>query len=131
MRRLVGLLAVLAFLAPAPARADETVTIEAARLVPQTLSTTTGARVTFVNRSGRKVHVEFHRNGGEHHLVQVPAGGPIWAIFHRPGAHPYVVHVYGARTETLNGSVEVAEDPHHKWEAPSCVATVMGECIEP
>ena len=125
------LVAVLAVLAPALVRADDTVIIEATRLLPPVLQTTTGQRVTFVNRSQRAAHVEFVRDGGEHHLVQVPVGGPIWAIFHRPGTHAYVVHVYGARTETLAGSVEVVGDEHHKYESPDCVATVMGVCIEP
>ncbi|MBI4636165.1 MAG: hypothetical protein HY727_07425 [Candidatus Rokubacteria bacterium] len=127
---LAVLVAVLAVLAPARARADETVIIEATRLVPPVLTTMTGQRVTFVNRSQRHVHVEFTRDGGEHHLVQFPAEGPIWAIFHRPGTHAYVVHVYGARTETLAGGVEVVEDPHYKYESPACVATIMGVCIE-
>ena len=130
-RWLAVLVAVLAVLAPALARADETVIIEATRLVPPVLQTTTGQRVTFVNRSQRAAHVEFVRDGGEHHLVQVPVEGPIWAIFHRPGTHPYVVHVLGRDATTLRGLVDVAEDEHHKWEAPSCVATVMGVCIEP
>ena len=128
---LAALATALVLLAPARARADETIVIEATRLAPQVLSTTTGARVTFANRSGRAVHVEFHGDGGEHHLVQVPAGGPIWAIFHRPGPHAYVVHVNGRQTVTLPGVVEVVEDEHHKYESPDCVATVMGVCIEP
>jgi plastocyanin len=129
--RLVALVAMLGVLAPAAVRADETIVIEAVRLVPRALQATTGQRVTFVNRSGRMVHVEFARDGGEHHLVQVPAAGPIWAVFHRPGPHTYVVHVYGRETVTLPGVVEVVEDPHHKYESPACDVTVMGVCIEP
>lgn len=128
---LVALVAMLGALAPAAVRADETIVIEAARLVPRVLQTMAGQRVTFVNRSRRMAHVEFARDGGEHHLVQVPAGGPIWAIFHRPGTHAYVVHVYGRETGTLAGSVEVVEDPHYRYESPECVATIMGVCIEP
>lgn len=131
MRGLAALVVALALLTPAHARADETIVVEATRLVPPVMTTMTGQRVTFVNRSQRHVHVEFARDGGEHHLVQVPAGSPIWAIFHRPGMHAYVVHVYGDRTETLAGSVEVVEDPHHKYESPECLATIMGVCIEP
>jgi plastocyanin len=131
-RVLIVLIAVLVLMMPAHASPEETIVIEATRLVPPVLNTTTGERVTFVNRSGRAAHVEFHRDGGEHYLVQVPAGGPIWAIFNRPGAHPYVVHLYsGRRTDTLVGSVEVAEDPHHKYESPACDVNVMGVCIEP
>lgn len=130
-RWLAALTAVLAVLAPARARADETIVVEATRVVPPVLRTMTGQRVTFVNRSQRHVHVEFARDGGEHHLVQVPVGGPIWAIFHRPGRHAYEVHVFGRETVTLAGSVEVVEDPHYKYESPACVATIMGVCIEP
>lgn len=131
MRLLISLVVALALLTPARAWADETVVIEATRLMPPVLHTMTGQRVTFVNRSQRRAHVEFARDGGEHHLVQFPAEGPIWGIFYRPGTHAYVVHVYGGRTETLAGSVEVVEDPHYKYESPSCVATIMGVCIEP
>lgn len=131
MGRRAALLVVLAVLAPALARAADTVVIEATRLVPPVLTTTSGQQVSFVNRTRRGVHVEFVRDGGEHHLVQMPVGGPIWAIFHRPGAHAYVVHVYGASTETLSGRVEVVEAPHQKWESPTCDIIVMGVCIEP
>lgn len=131
-RVLIALVAVLALMMPAHASPEPTIVIEATRLVPPVLNTMTGERVTFVNRSGRAAHVEFHRDGGEHQLVQIPAGGPIWAIFHRPGTHAYVVHVYyGRRMATLAGSVEVAEDPHHRYESPDCVAAIMGVCIEP
>ena len=128
---LASLVAALVLLTPARAWADETIVIEATRLVPPALTTTAGGRLDFVNRSQRHVHVEFARDGGEYHLVQFPADGLIWAIFYRLGTHAYVVHVYGDRTETLAGSVEVVEDPHHKYESPSCVATIMGVCIEP
>ena len=53
------------------------------------------------------------------------------AIFHRPGAHPYVVHIYGRETRTLSGVVEVGGDAHDKWEPPACAVTVTGVCIEP
>ena len=128
---LTAAVAALTFLAPAGVRAEEKIVIEATRLVPPVLRTMTGNRVTFLNRTQRAVHVEFARDSGEHHVVQVPVGGPIWAIFHRAGTHPYVVHVYSRRTDTLAGAVEVVEDALHKWEPPACVATIMGVCIEP
>jgi plastocyanin len=131
-RVLIALVVVLALMMPAHASPEATIVIEATRLVPPVLTTMAGERVEFVNRAQRPVHVEFADSGRGHHVVQVPAGGPIWAIFHRPGTHPYVVHVYhGTRTDTLAGSVEVAEDPHHKYQSPECVATIMGVCIEP
>ena len=129
---LTAAVAALTFLTPAGVRADEKIVIEATRLAPPVLRTMTGHRVTFLNRTQRAAHVEFARDGGEHHLVQVPVGGPIWAIFHRAGTHPYVVHVYSKRTDTLAGAVEVVEDAlHNKWEPPACAVNVMGVCIEP
>ena len=128
---LVMLIAVLAALMPAPARADETVVIEASQLVPPVLTTTAGKRVEFVNHTQRLVHIEFTGDVRQHEVIQIPATGPIWAIFHRPGTHPYVMHVYGRDVTTLRGLVEVSADEHQKWEAPSCVATVMGVCLEP
>ena len=132
MDRLIVLIALLALLAPARGWADETIVIEASRIVPPVFATTTGKRVEFVNRTQRLVHIEFTGDVRQREVIQIPATGPIWAIFHRPGTHPYVMHVYGpAATTTLEGLVEVSEDEHHKWEAPSCVATVMGVCLEP
>ena len=78
------------------------------------------------------MHVEFGDAPKEHQIYQMPAGGPIWAIFHRPGTHPYTVHIYGAKTTTaLPGLVEVAEDSQHPWGIGTCGAVVMGNCIEP
>ena len=128
---LIALLMALA-VAPAPAAADATIVVEATRLVPEVFATVTGQRVDFVNRSQHAVHVEFGGDGREHHVVQMPAGGPIWAIFHRPGTHPYVVHVYdGRRTRALSGVVDVGEDETHTWDSQTCGVIVMGECIEP
>ena len=52
-------------------------------------------------------------------------------MFHRPGTHPYVVHVYGRSTGALQGVVEVVEDATHRWDSRTCGAVVMGECLEP
>ena len=98
MARLAALVTLLALLAPVGARAGETIVIEATRVVPDFLETMTGTRVDFVNRAQRSVHVEFGVDPRQHQVVQVPATGPIWAVFHRPGTHPYVVHVYDGRT---------------------------------
>lgn len=114
---------------PAPAAAEpDTIIIAVAGLEPPILKTTTERRVTFVNRSGRSAHVDFVGASGEHHVFQV--SGQIWAIFHRAGVHPYVVHLgTGANVATLRGTVEVVEEPG----APLPVCddlTVMGVCIE-
>ena len=122
----------LVLLTSASARAGETVVIEATRLVPPFLETTTGARVDFVNRAQRSVHIEFGDDARLHQVVQVPATGPIWAVFHRPGTHPYVVHVYDGRTtRTLSGVVAVVEDETHKWDSRTCGLIVMEICIAP
>ena len=106
--------------------------IEATRLIPEFLQTTTGARVDFMNRAGRNVHIEFGGDGREHEVVQVPATGPIWAIFHRPGTHPYVVRVYDGRAlRALGGVVGVIEDDTHKWDSRTCGLIVMESCIDP
>jgi len=126
---LTAIVAALTLLSPADVRADEKIVIEATGIVPPVLRTTTGHRVTFVNRSQRAAHLEFARDGGEHQLFQVPVGGPIWAVFHSPGKHPYVIHVFGS--ETLRGAVEVVEDTPQKSGPPVCAVNVMGVCIEP
>jgi hypothetical protein len=131
MARLAALVTVLALLTPVGARAGETIVIEATRVVPDFLETTTGARVDLLNRAQRSVHVEFGADPRQHEVVQVPATGPIWAVFHRPGTHPYVVHVYDGRTtRTLSGVVAVVEDEGHKWDSRTCGLVVMGNCIE-
>lgn len=119
-------------LAAAPAAlamaADEIV-IEGTKLSPPALKTTVGERVTFVNRSGRTVHVDFIGNSGRHETFQVPT--EIWAIFHRPGLHPYEVHFSDRKAITLRGTVEAVEDPSKPGDPHTCDSfTVMGVCIE-
>jgi len=127
-----ALVTLLVFLTSVSARAGETIVIEATRLVPPFLETMTGNRVDFVNRAQRSVHVEFGVDPRQHEVVQVPATGPIWAVFHRPGTHPYVVHVYDGRTtRTLSGVVAVVEDETHKWDSRTCGLIVMEICIAP
>jgi len=127
-----ALVTLLVLLTSVSARAGETIVIEATRLVPPFLETMTGNRVDFVNRAQRSVHVEFGVDARQHEVVQVPATGPIWAVFHRPGTHPYVVHVYDGRTtRTLSGVVAVVEDETHKWDSRTCGLIVMEICIDP
>lgn len=127
-----GWLIALAFAASAGLARAETpqIVIEAAKVTPKFLTTITGEQVKFLNRSGSSVHVEFGDDVRQHHVVQVPVTGPIWAIFHRPGTHPYVVHVYDHGTKAIAGTVDVIEDEAHKWDARTCGAVIVGECIE-
>lgn len=76
------------------------------------------------------MHVEFGDDRRGHHVVQVPITGPIWAVFHRPGTHPYVVHLSGGR-RAVAGTVEVVEDDTHRWDSRTCGGVVMERCIEP
>ena len=112
--------------------ADGEIVIRANAIEPHVFRATMGQRVNFVKRVDLPVHLEFGLDPLQHHVVQFPGTGPIWAEFHRPGTHPYVVHVYGTKTTTtLHGIVEVVEDPQHPWTPGTCPATVMEECIEP
>ncbi len=114
---------------PSRVIAANEIVIEGTKLNPPLLKTTVGERVTFVNRSGRTVHVEFIGNSGRHRVFQVP--NEIWAIFHRPGLHPYEVHFRGPKAATLRGTVEAAEDPSGRGDPHTCDSlTIMGECIE-
>ena len=132
-RRLtVGLSVLVVALAAVPAPlawADDEIVIEVSKLNPPLLKTTVGERVTFVNRSGRTAHVEFIGNSGRHRVFQV--SNEIWAIFHRPGLHPYEVHFSAPKAAALRGTVEAVEDPSGRADPHTCDSfTVMGECIE-
>jgi len=130
-RLLVALLATPLAFGVGPAAATEIV-ITATAIEPPVLWAVTGARVDFVNRAQRNVHVEFGSDPRQHQVVQIPLTGPIWAIFHRPGTHPYAVHIYGGeRLTTLQGLVEVVDNPEHPWSSMTCGAVVEGNCIEP
>jgi len=112
--------------------ADEEIVIRANAIEPHVFRATMGQRVNFVKRVDLPVHVEFGVDPSQHHVVQIPGTGPFWAVFHRPGTHPYVVHIYATKTTTtLHGVVEVVEDPQRPWKPGTCAAVVMGDCIEP
>jgi len=112
--------------------ADGEIVIRSNAIEPHVLRATMGQRVNFVKRVDLPVHVEFGVDPSQHHVVQIPGNGPIWAVFHRPGTHPYVVHIYATKTTTtLHGIVEVVEDPQHPWRPGTCGVVMMGECIEP
>jgi hypothetical protein len=127
---LVGLVAI-AFQPPLAWSVEGEVLIRATALEPPVLRAVAGQRVNFVKRVERPVHVEFGVDPSSHQVFQMPATGPIWAIFHRPGTHPYVVHIYNGKTIVLNGLVEVVEDPERPWGPGTCGAIVVEVCIEP
>jgi hypothetical protein len=127
---LVGLVATT-FQAPPAWSAESEVIIRATALEPHLLRAVAGQRVNFVKHVNRPVHLEFGVDSSAHQVFQMPATGPIWAIFHRPGTHPYVVHIYDGKTTVLHGLVEVVEDPERPWGLGTCGAVVMEVCIEP
>ena len=130
LARIVIGLAVLAW-GGAPARGDEAVVVRLDAVEPAVLRTTAGERVDFVNRTERLVHVQFADDARQHEVIQIPWTGAIWAVFHRPGRHPYEVHVVvGGRERTLRGLVEVAEGEQRPVDPPACGVTVMEVCIE-
>jgi hypothetical protein len=103
--------------------------IENDRLEPRTLETLTGQRVNFVNRTGHPVHLQFSSDVRQHEVIQIPATGPVWAIFHLPGTHPYIVHIYGRETRALDGVISVTADEMHQWQSRTCDVGVEGNCI--
>jgi hypothetical protein len=118
----------LLLLAPATAAAAEIV-IEATALTPVALTIEADEPVTFVNRSGRPVHLEFAGRAEEHHVFQVP--GHIRATFHRPGRHPYVVHWETRPRGALRGVVDVRERTTPRDDVGVCRGiTVEENCIE-
>jgi len=133
MNRLARIGLTLALLAglPTDSRAEtREIVIKADGLEPRVLQVSTVDRVVFVNRSGRLVHLDFLGRRDQHHVYQVP--GSIWAVFHQPGPHLYVVHFEsGEGRRELRGVVEVGHtgrDP----DLPECGRlTVEGICVEP
>jgi len=126
--------ALLALLLASPAGrsvADQhQVVITATALEPRVLKTTTAQRVTFVNRSGQAVHVEFQGRSDQHHVLWV--ADQIWARFHSAGVHQYVVHFPAGRRRDLRGWVEVGHLPQPEGEVHTCTGvSVMENCIEP
>ncbi|MDP2623230.1 MAG: hypothetical protein Q8Q29_05490 [Actinomycetota bacterium] len=127
---LVGQLGLLGAVGASAAEAAGEVVIEATALRPPLLATTTGQRVTFVNRSGRMAHVQFLGDETGHGVFQVP--GEIRAVFHAAGRHDYVVHFSARREASLRGAVEVARDLTGDHVVPMCSGlTIKGVCLEP
>ena len=131
IRWLVALAVAVSAVVPIAARVEGAaqVIIESDRLEPRTLETLTGQRVSFVNRTGHPVHLQFIGDLRQHEVIQIPATGPVWAIFHIPGTHPYVVHIYERQTRALDGVISVTADETHQWQSRTCDVVVEGNCI--
>lgn len=129
----VGVVIATLTLAPSlSSPAPPEIVINATAVEPHVFHAVTGQRVDFVKRVDAPAHVEFGEQPSQHHVYQLPATESIWAIFHRPGTHPYVVHIYsGKTTTTLHGIIEISEDPQRPWERGTCGAVVMEDCVEP
>jgi hypothetical protein len=124
-----GLLLIASLTAGAGATGAPTVVIRADHLEPRVLQATTADRVTFVNATSRVVHVEFQDDAARHRVFQVP--GRIWARFHRPGRHPYVVHFETGGGAPLEGVVEVGQAPGEAGPPTCSSLTVEGICLAP
>ena len=114
-----------------PAGPATQIVIESDHLEPRMLETLTGERVDFVNRTGRPVHLQFSGDIRQHEVIQIPVTGPASAVFHRPGTHPYVVHIYERQTRALEGVVSVTTDAAHQWQSGTCDVVVEGNFLEP
>ena len=106
------------------------IAIETTALHPEVLLVEPNRRVRFVNRSGHSIHLSLiTKDPQRHHVFQVPEA--IWAIFHRPGRHPFEVHFLDGAFPTLRGAVEVQYDPFGQPDHFPCGGiTVMGACLE-
>ena len=112
-----------------PLRAQGRIAIEIGWLDPPVLTAGVGERVTFVNQSGRPVHVELLGESGRHHIVQVRT--ETWAAFHTIGRHPYVVHFPESGAADLWGEVTITGDSRETLDLPRCSGvTIMGVCLE-
>ena len=127
MKTIGALSLALALAVPMPALSAEIV-IAAEALVPATSQVALDELVTFVNRSGRFVHVEVIGPAGEHHVFAVGTG--IRAEFHRPGDHPYVVHFYTGRPAELRGVVRVTGEARSPSPSECTGVTVEETCLE-
>jgi hypothetical protein len=112
------------------AAAESEVVIGAQGVDPSVLQVLSDQRVVFVNRSGRSLHIDFVGDAKQHHVFRV--SGTIWAIFHRPGSHPYTVHFEDPSGGLLRGVIDVKEGSVSESQPPTCpTVTVMGACLEP
>lgn len=112
------------------AAAESTVVISAESVDPSVLRVLPDERVVFVNRSGRSMHIDLVGDAKQHHVFRV--SDAIWAIFHRPGRHAYMVHFEDPGGGLLRGVIEVTQESMSESLPPTCpTITVMGACLEP
>jgi len=121
----------LAFLvSAASAAAEREVVISAETVDPPVLRVLPDERVLFLNRSGRSMHIDLVGDAKQHHVFRV--SDEIWAIFHRPGRHAYIVHLEDPGGGLLRGVIEVTQESVSESAPPTCsTVTVMGACLEP
>lgn len=104
------------------------IVVEANGLRPPVAHVQIDTAVRFVNRTQIDIHLEFFGDRGEQHVVNVP--GQISATFHRPGRHPFVVHVGSTGRELARGVIDVA-DASPRNGLPVCGwVTVESICLE-
>lgn len=127
-RFVVGSVLGLAVAATTSAADVTEIVVEANGLRPPAAHAALDAPVRFVNRTNGDIHIELLGDRGEHHVVNVP--GQIWASFHRPGRHPFVVHVGSTGRELARGVVDVPEDPARDGLPVCGWITVEGICYE-
>lgn len=106
------------------------VVITAHGVAPPSVGVRPDERIVFVNRSGRDLHIDLVGDAKQHHVFRV--SGEIWAIFHQPGRHAYIVDFDDAGGGRLRGVVDVTEDSVSGSLPPTCsTVTVMDICLEP
>ncbi len=127
----LAVLSAVALLTPSPTWADREITIHETWVNPPAVTVTVAEGVSFVNRTGQMVHLEFQDDPGRHMVVQVPGASPIRVTFLRTGSHPYAVHFPAATRPALQGKVDVLPDPRGSSDPSSCVEQVIpGVCLE-
>jgi hypothetical protein len=129
-RRVFLTVGLIASLTASPGTAAEPIVVGPGLLRPSAAFVKAETWLEFVNRSGLPVHVEFFdRSGEQHHVIHEP--DRIWAIFHRPGRHLFVVHFLDRKHADLHGAVDVGEGPHGGPDPLLCSwITPMGGCLE-
>lgn len=130
MARAAVMLLLAILVSAASAAAESEVVISAETVDPPVLRVLPDERVLFVNRSGRSMHIDLVGDAKQHHVFRV--SGAIWAIFHRPGRHAYIVHFDDPGGRLLRGVIDVTQESVSESAPPTCsTITVMGACLEP
>ena len=114
--------------APGVAGADHEIAVLSSAIEPSMVRVALDERVTFVNRSGRAIHVEMTGPEGERHLFHLY--DTMWVEFHRPGRHPFVVHFYTGRRVDVRGVVDVEAETRSLPLSECAGFTVDDLCID-